>query len=304
MENILGDDEVEVISDNVEWDFFNFIPEEIILKILSYLSPYTDTKIAKLVNRRWKRLISEIEHHNKRAFLESMRNSSIVWEMPKQRSYDITDTLVPGTRSKPFRTKVQKPNDNVPAPRYSHGSVLIDQYLYIFGGSGSGFPQGSTFNDLFRLDLTKRSWEKIKVDGLLPAPRECCSLVGYKQMQKLTEKKKSQSSSNNSMRIQRKSKIIMFGGWCQPPMERRIRTGARFFEDTQIFHVDELKWERLPFNQHKDIYPTARAGHSCSVIGNQMVLFGGSHRNNRYVDCINTVHNLLLHKTHLTNFVV
>lgn len=283
MENIFMDDDMEIIGDFIDWDFFNHVPEEIILKILSYLSPYTDTKAAKLVNRRWNRLISAIEHHNKRVFLESIRNCNIMWEMRKQRSYDITDTLVPGNRHRGYRTKVQKPNDNAPRPRFSHASIAIEKYLYIFGGSGSGSPQGSTFNDIFRLDLSTRTWEKIKAEGLLPAPRECCSFVSYKDQHVPQKKKKFGSSNNNkndSKPLKKKNKIVMFGGWCQPPSERHMRVTARFFDDTQIFHVDELKWERLNYKE-KDSYPTARAGHSASVIGNQMVIFGGSQRNHR-----------------------
>ena len=261
----------EEMNEEVEWDFFNHIPEEIILKILSYLSPYTDTKNAKLVNRRWNRLISSIEHHNDRVFLEAVKTSNIMWQIHKLRSYDITDTLVPGTpQNGKVRTKVKRQNKNVPAPRFSHAAVIMGQYLYVFGGSSSESPSGSTFNDLFRLNLSNRSWEKCQPEGLLPAPRECCTFVGIKN----NFKRASSSSMTN------KGIAIMYGGWCQPPLDNTVHVEARFFEDTQILHMDNLRWERI---SDKINSPPARAGHSASVIGGKMVMFGGSQRNSRWV---------------------
>ena len=151
--------------DDVEWDFFNHLPEELILKVLSYLSPYTDTKNGKLVNKRWNRLISLIERHNHLVFLEAIKSSNIMWQIHKLRSYDITDTLVPGTHRKGgIRTKVKRQNKNVPSPRFSHAAVIMRQYMYVFGGSNSEFDNdnGSTFNDIYRFCLLYTS----------PSPRD------------------------------------------------------------------------------------------------------------------------------------
>jgi len=264
---------MEEDNEELEWDFFNHLPEELILKVLSYLSPYTDTKTAKLVNRRWNRLISSIERHNDRVFHEAIRTSNIMWQIHKLRSYDITDTLVPGTHRKgAVRTKVKRQNKNVPSPRFSHAAVIMRQYLYIFSGSNSEYASGSTYNDIYRLDLSSHTWERVQANGLHPAPRECCTLVGY-STSKL-------SSPIPPPHINDKGLLIMYGGWCQPPLDNRIRVDARFFEDTQIFHLNDLRWERLKIASP----PPARAGHSASIVGDKMIIFGGSQRSDRLND--------------------
>ena len=266
MENI----DIEEIEEDVPSCYFNELPDEIIIKIFSYLSPYTDNKNSKLVNRKWNRIISTNELHNKKIFYESLQTGNIKWQIHKQSSYDIIDTLVPGIRSgKTRRSKVQLPNANVPYPRFSHSAVVLGQYLYVFCGSTSESNySSSTYNDLYRLDLSMRTWQKVKTEGLMPAPRECCSMVAYKQ----------KPTKHLYRTLPYLGKLIIFGGWCQPPRNRVI-IGPRFFDDTQIFHVQESKWERLNLT----CSPTARAGHSASVIQNKMVVFGGSQRSNRLV---------------------
>ena len=49
---------------------FSMLPDELVIKILSYLSPYTDTKSAKLVNKKWNEIINFNQVHNKKVFLE------------------------------------------------------------------------------------------------------------------------------------------------------------------------------------------------------------------------------------------
>ncbi|XP_002165313.3 F-box only protein 42 [Hydra vulgaris] len=267
MENI----EIEDISEDGHFSYFSELPDEIIIKIFSYLSPYTDIKHSKLVNRKWNRIISTNESHSKKIFYESLHNGNIKWQIHKQSSYNIIDTLVPGTWSgKTRRSKVQLPNINIPFPRFSHSAVVLGRYLYVFCGSTSESNfSSSTYNDLHRLDLSMRTWQKVKTEGLMPAPRECCSMVAYKQ----------KSSKHLYRTLPYLGKLIIFGGWCQPPRNRVI-IGPRFFDDTQIFHVHESRWQRLNLK----CSPTSRAGHSASVIQDKMVLFGGSQRINRLND--------------------
>lgn len=269
------EEENNVMEEGVEefeLTYFNELPEELVIKVFSYLSPYTDRKIAKLVNKKWHRLIVVIEHHCNRVFCESIKSSNIMWKIRKQRSYDITETLIPGKvkgRSS-FRTKVQRANLNEPHPRFSHSSVILGQYMYVFGGGSSESNAGSTFNDLYKLDLSNYTWQKVKTEGLLPAPRESGTMVSYKQ----------RPSKHLYRTIPYKGKLILFGGWCQPP-PGAILVGPRFFEDTQIFHVHDSRWQRINVDNN---FPTPRAGHGASVVGNKMVIFGGSQRNNRLND--------------------
>ena len=49
--------------------------------------------------------------------------------------------------------------NNIPSPRTGHGSFIINNYLYIFGGS---IKDGSLLNDLWKLDIENIKWEKIE----------------------------------------------------------------------------------------------------------------------------------------------
>ena len=54
----------------------------------------------------------------------------------------------------------------MPQGRFAHGCVVLGQYMYIFGGSISETRNSSTFNDLYKLDLSTYTWQKVKTDGL------------------------------------------------------------------------------------------------------------------------------------------
>jgi F-box protein 42 len=61
--------------------------------------------------------------------------------------------------------------------------------MYVFGGCTSSC---STFNDLWRLDLTRRVWVRPLTMGTYPSPKACASLVCYKES------------------------LVLFGGWSHP----------------------------------------------------------------------------------------
>lgn len=61
--------------------------------------------------------------------------------------------------------------------------------MYIFGGCTK---TGTTFNDLWKLDLDTRKWERPIPMGTYPSPKACASMVYY----------------NKS--------FVLFGGWAQP----------------------------------------------------------------------------------------
>lgn len=259
----------EMNIEDVELSYFNELPEELIIKILAYLSPYTDTKSAMLVNRKWLRLITAIQHQNHRAFLKSIKTHNIMWKINKVRRYDITDVLLPGSCEKPVRKQVGRPNLNVPSPRFSHASVILGESMYIFCGASSEHHSGTTYNDLYKLDLSNHKWHKIKAEGLLPAPRECCTMVGYKP------------APRHYKSAPYKGMLVIFAGVCRPPLERMHSIGPRFFDDCQVFHIHNSTWERI---KQGETYPAARAAHSASIVGNRMVVFGGSQRSNRLND--------------------
>ena len=79
--------------------------------------------------------------------------------------------------------KVQKEDEDAirPDPRIGHGAFLINDNLYIFGGS---LQDGNLLNDLWKLDLNNYIWEKIlennkndENDLITPSPRSGHSII-------------------------------------------------------------------------------------------------------------------------------
>lgn len=61
--------------------------------------------------------------------------------------------------------------------------------MYVFGGCTC---TSTTFNDLWRLDLSTRKWMRLLTMGTYPTPKACATIVYY----------------NNS--------LVLFGGWTHP----------------------------------------------------------------------------------------
>lgn len=61
--------------------------------------------------------------------------------------------------------------------RYSHSAVVHENSMYVFGGCAFSM---TTFNDLWRLDLSKRQWVRPLTMGTYPSPKACSTMVCYK----------------------------------------------------------------------------------------------------------------------------
>ena len=72
------------------------------------------------------------------------------------------------------------------AGRFSHSALVHENSMFIFGGGSS---TATTFNDLWRFDLSKREWVRPLSMGQYPSPKACASMVCH----------------NNT--------LILFGGW-------------------------------------------------------------------------------------------
>ena len=144
-----------------------------------------------------------------------------------------------------------------PAPRFSHASCVLKGNLYVFGGCSSS---NTVYNDLYVFSLAEQKWSKVTTTGFSPVPRECASLLSY--------------CTNNS------SNIVLFGGCCQPPRSL-MPTNGKFFNDVQMFDFIEKHWSNWTATDFVENCPCARAGHSASVVTNNMVIFGGAQSNKR-----------------------
>lgn len=66
---------------------------------------------------------------------------------------------------------------------------VLGNYMYVFGGCTSTC---TTFNDLWKLDLSSRKWDRLLSMGSYPSPKACATLVYYK------------------------NSLVLFGGWTHP----------------------------------------------------------------------------------------
>lgn len=61
--------------------------------------------------------------------------------------------------------------------RYSHNAAVHENSMYVFGGCTCNM---TTFNDLWKLDLSTRQWIRLLTQGSYPSPKACSSMVCYK----------------------------------------------------------------------------------------------------------------------------
>ena len=207
--------------------YFSRIPVEIVEKIISYLSPYGDFYNAKIVCRMWYGLISRICEQRVQNFNEAVKTGHL--------------------RIRTMSTKSRIS----PLPRFSHGSCIVGERMYIFGGCSSS---NTAFNDLYCLNLRERRWIKPLTAGNPPPPRECATLV-----------------------VHDNKDILIFGGWCQPARVG-INSMAKFFDDLYIFSILTSSWKSPVVNEVERPRPCKRAGHGACVLGHKMVIFGGAQR--------------------------
>lgn len=136
--------------------------------------------------------------------------------------------------------------------RFSHSSCYHDNSMYVFGGCTS---TSTTFNDLWRLDLNKRKWVRPLTMGTYPSPKACASMV----------------QSNNA--------LVVFGGWTLPSPFPAFQA-CRLFSELHIYSVVKNRWMCI----NTAFSPPGMAGHSATVHGDTMVVFGGlkSENNGQY----------------------
>lgn len=127
--------------------------------------------------------------------------------------------------------------------RYSHSACYHENSMYVFGGCTS---TSTTFNDLWRLDLNKRQWVRPLTMGTYPSPKSCATMVEYKDA------------------------LIVFGGWTLPsPFP--LHQAWRLFNELHIYSIVKNRWMCI----NTAFSPPGMAGHSASVHGDTMVVFGG-----------------------------
>ncbi|XP_061075343.1 F-box only protein 42 isoform X1 [Conger conger] len=132
--------------------------------------------------------------------------------------------------------------------RFSHSACYYDsnQSMYVFGGCTQS-SCNAAFNDLWRLDLNSKEWIRPLASGSYPSPKAGATLVMYRDL------------------------LVLFGGWTRPS-PYPLHQPERFFDEIHTYSPSKNWWNCIVTTHG----PPPMAGHSSSVIGSTMVVFGGS----------------------------
>lgn len=145
---------------------------------------------------------------------------------------------------------------DVPSPCRAHTATLVDTKLVMIGG-GEG---GRYYNGVYVLDTLTHRWSRptFPADMQIPAPRRAHTSVYYR------------------------GKIWVFGGGNGKLALNDLWT----LEVGTTANVDRMKWELMATRGRK---PTARGYHTANLIGNVMVVVGGSDGRECFSDiwCLN-----------------
>lgn len=139
-----------------------------------------------------------------------------------------------------------------PLARYNHSATLVGgTRMFVFGGwDGKKF-----FNDLHVLDLEAMAWQMTQTSGPEPSARQghAAILIG-----------------NN---------LVIHGGFClradelkKAGLKQGTPTQQSYISDIRVLDTDTLVWSRLRISGSP---PDARYGHSLSVSGSDIIMFGG-----------------------------
>ncbi|CAH1989971.1 unnamed protein product [Acanthoscelides obtectus] len=198
--------------------FIDALPDEVLEYILSLIPPYKDLHHCMLVSKRWRRCVLNVVRTKQRNLYKAINDFDIKWEQSSANQSSITK-------------------------RYSHTAVVHENSMFVFGGCTCHM---TTFNDLWRLDLSTRQWVRPLAKGTYPSPKACSSLVRYKDS------------------------LVLFGGWAYPP-SYPLYQSWHLFDELHVYDIPENRW-RCVVTAHT---PPPTAGHSASVIGDWMIVMGG-----------------------------
>ena len=150
----------------------------------------------------------------------------------------------------------QKCGGEPPSKRSGHSMCIVGDYAYVFGGNDMRRPPGPNA-ELYKLDMSSNEfyWSKVEVAGRWPEPRSHHTTVSWG------------------------SKIVVFGGF----RSSGIRYNDIWFLDTTNDEWGQLHagtTETKPdgevvFKRNWPEVPMPRGGHSATLIGTCMYIFGG-----------------------------
>mmetsp|Transcript_10009 Transcript_10009/g.37350 ORF Transcript_10009/g.37350 Transcript_10009/m.37350 type:complete len:925 (+) Transcript_10009:969-3743(+) len=125
---------------------------------------------------------------------------------------------------------------HIPKPRHDHSMCVVGGKMFLFGGTNSE----EYYKDLLEFDLSSNTWFRTKTHGKSPGRRSGHSAVMYG------------------------TSIYIFGGG----------NDEKLYNDIFMLNTETLTWTELKVDS--SFIPTQRIHHTASVIGNRMLVFGGT----------------------------
>ncbi|EDV98356.1 F-box only protein 42 [Drosophila grimshawi] len=216
----------------------NVLPDEILEFIFTYLPPYGDLEHCSLVCKRWQLIVKNLVRRSQLNLEKGLADFRLRWEVYSQQTAASLEANRPNNRS-------QSGSQPMPiiAGRFAHSTVRLANSMYVFGGGSSS---DTTFNDLWRFDLTHMRWSRPLATGTYPSPKGSASMVAWRD------------------------KLVLFGGWRYPSLHPPYQPWCLFDE---LHYYDLVKDRWLARNSLP--CPPPMAGHSASVHANRMIIFGG-----------------------------
>ncbi|XP_039764364.1 F-box only protein 42 [Pararge aegeria] len=196
------------------------LPDEVLEFILGFLPPYKDLQNCMSVCRRWCNCAQNVLHKTSIKLIKAIGDFNILWK-------NIAPTDVVPTITK----------------RFSHSACILENNMYIFGGCTTN---ATSFNDLWRFDLSRRQWVRPLATGTYPVPKAYTTMVDYKDC------------------------LIVFGGWTYPSLSQYYQN-VTMFNDIHFYCIKTNKWILINTTNP----PPPMAGHSACIKGDEMVVFGG-----------------------------
>ncbi|EDW60221.1 F-box only protein 42 [Drosophila virilis] len=213
----------------------NVLPDEILEFIFTYLPPYGDLEHCSLVCKRWQLIVKNLVRRSQLNLEKGLADFRLRWEVFSQQTAASLEANCPS-----IPTGMPMP---IIAGRFAHSAVRLGNSMYVFGGGSSS---DTTFNDLWRFDLTHMRWSRPLATGTYPSPKGSASMVAWRD------------------------KLVLFGGWRYPSLHPPYQPWC-LFDELHYYDLPKDRWlarNSLPC-------PPPMAGHSASVHGNSMIVFGG-----------------------------
>ncbi|XP_030377678.1 uncharacterized protein LOC115626441 [Scaptodrosophila lebanonensis] len=215
----------------------NVLPDELLEFIFTYLPPYGDLEHCRLVCKRWQLIVKHLIRRSKINLEKGLTDFGLRWEIFSLE----TANAVQANKA----NCTPDGNGVIPyiAGRFAHSAVRHGNSMYVFGGGSSS---DTTFNDLWRFDLTHMRWARPLATGTYPSPKGSASMVAWRDQ------------------------LVLFGGWRYPSLHPPYQPWCLFDE----LHFYDLPKDRWLLRTTLSC-PPPMAGHSATVHGNRMVIFGG-----------------------------